>query len=402
MSLVKVGNTPGYFTALDGFRGILAVMIALYHTMWNSHVNSTALFTNGPILVDMFFVFSGFLMFTLYDGKINEGGDAKSFIKRRFARIYPLHFFMLLVALLYAAARVIAHFIGIASYEAGEVLPFQAGATETVWSFLSNLTLTHSMGLHDGLSYNMPSWTVSVEFWTYFVFIGMMLWARPKKPWHFGLLTLLIAANYYLLSTVKPDMDFHYDYGFWRCLGGFFTGVVTAFIYRNLRPKFDTLKAKMKPRVFLAGASLAEICVLAIMVGFVIKFPGKAQFFIAPIAFLFVLGFAFDMGLIARFLKLSIFRYTARISYSIYMVHVVISLFFAIFAESIVPQLLGAEWNDTQTLGTLMLIPYLGVVILCSHITYKYIEVPGRKAIMAYEFKAKWKQLFSRIQTRKA
>lgn len=64
---------PVYFGALDGFRGLLAIMIAIYHTMWLSHFNNSDLFTTGPVLVDMFFVFSGFLMFTLYDGKISNG-----------------------------------------------------------------------------------------------------------------------------------------------------------------------------------------------------------------------------------------------------------------------------------------------------------------------------------------
>ena len=114
-----------HFVALDGFRGVLAVMIAIYHTMWMTHINSSVFFTNGPALVDLFFVFSGFLMFTLYNDRIHTSGDAKTFIKRRFARIYPLHFFMLLVALLYAVARILAHAIGLANYTQGEILPFQ-------------------------------------------------------------------------------------------------------------------------------------------------------------------------------------------------------------------------------------------------------------------------------------
>jgi len=313
-SSTKNIDKPLYFGALDGFRGLLAVMIAVYHTMWLSHVNGTDLFTNGPVLVDMFFVFSGFLMFTLYDGKISDGEKARSFMKRRIARIYPLHFFMLMVALLYAFARILAHFVGLATYTPGEILPFQAGASDTIWTFLSNLTLTQSMGLHDSLSYNMPSWTVSVEFFAYFVFIGMMMWARPKKPWHFMLLSVLIGVNYYVLSRLKPDMDFHYDLGFWRCLGGFFTGVVAAYSYRLLKPRVDRLKTRIKEKSWKLGTFLFEAIVLSIMTGFVIYFPGKAQFFIAPIAFIFVLGFAFDLGLISRLMSTSPMRYLAKIS----------------------------------------------------------------------------------------
>ena len=358
-------------------------MIAVYHTMWMSHANSSDLLTNGPVLVDIFFVFSGFLMFTLYDGRLNSGADGKAFIKRRIARIYPIHFVMLIVAFLYAFARLVAHWVGLATVTPGEILPFEAGAAETLQSFISNLTLTQSMGFHDHLSFNMPSWTVSVEFWTYFVFLGMMLWARPKKLWHFMVIAVLIGVNYFVLSRLKPDMDFHYDLGFWRCLGGFFTGVLVAYAYRLALPKFQ----KMHLSNWLATS--IELVVLSILVGFVIYFPGKAQFFIAPVAFIFVLGFSFDMGGVSKFMGTRVLRYLGKISYSIYMVHILISLCFSIGAELVLPRLFGPLWNATQFGGDLLLVPYLALVIVTSHFTFKYVEMPGRKAILAYDFGAK-------------
>ncbi len=377
-------------------------MIAVYHTMWMSNVNSTALFNNGPILVDLFFVFSGFLMFTLYDGHLNTGAQGRSFIKRRFARLYPIHFVMLLVALLYAFARVAAHWFGFATLTPGEILPFQPGAAESWQSFLSNLTLTQSMGLHDSLSFNMPSWTVSVEFWTYFVFLGMMLWVRPKKPWHFTVIAGLVGVNYAVLSSLKPDMDFHYDLGFWRCLGGFFTGVLVAYIYRLSLPVFRTWRAGIQANIFKPVATLVEVLVLAILVGFVIYFPGKAQFFIAPIAFIFVLGFAFDMGGVSRLMGTRPLRYLGRISYSIYMVHILVSLFFSIAAEILFPKLFGPGWNEELLSGDLLLLPYLGLVILLSHFSYKYVEMPGRKAILAYDFAGRLHGILLRLKLRKA
>ena len=401
-TLHKKAVKPVYFGALDGFRGVLAIMVAIYHTIWLSHLQATPLFNNGPVLVDMFFVFSGFLMFTLYDGKITSGEHAKSFMKRRIARIYPLHFFMLLVAVIYAFARIIAHYIGLATYTEGEILPFQAGASDTIWSFLSNLTLTHSMGLHDSLSFNMPSWTVSVEFFAYFVFIGMMMFMRPKKGWHFIVLAAFIAVNYAILSRLKPDMDFHYDYGFWRCLGGFFTGVIAAYGYRRLKPSMDKLKANTADRPFMVGATIFEIIVLSIMTGFVIYCSGKAQFFIAPVALIFVLGFSFDIGLISRFMSTKPMRYIAKISYSIYMVHVLISIGFAIVAEKILPKLLGPTWNESLFPGDLLLLPYLTLVLVSAHFTYKYVEMPGRNAILKYDFGAKFRKIIPGLKLGKA
>ncbi len=387
---------PKYFGALDGFRGVLAIMIAIYHTIWPTHFNSSDLFTNGPVLVDMFFVFSGFLMFYLYGAKIKTRADGIGFIKRRFARIYPLHFFMLIVFTLYACARVVAHAIGIANYEPGEILPFQPGAVESFGGFISHLTLTHSMGVNDALTFNPPSWTVSVEFWAYFVFVAMLLWARPFKNWHFALIAAGIAVLYFWLSRIKPNMDFHYDYGFWRCLGGFYTGVIAAYLYGKFAPLLLAGQQKLSGRVFGVLASLNEMIVLSIMIVFVIFFPGKAQFFIAPVALLFVLVFAFDLGVISRFMATRPLQYIARISYSIYMVHVLISIFFSIFAERILPGLAGPNWNATEVGGDLLLIPYLATVIFVAHFTYKYVEMPGRKAVLAYEFRPKLRKIFTR------
>lgn len=378
ISLHSKRHKAEYFAALDGFRGVLALMIAIYHTMWLSHINSSDFFTNGPVLVDMFFVFSGFLMFRLYDDALSTIPQARRFIWRRFARIYPLHFFMLLIALTYAFARLLAHWFGFATYTPGEILPFQPGATETLGSFLANLTLTQSMGLFDHLSYNMPSWTVSVEFWAYFVFAGMMLWARPSKLWHFAIIAGLIALNYYGLSRIKPNIDFHYDFGFWRCIGGFFTGVLVAYTFRFTKAIGEKLHRKN-----IALSTGVEIFSLMLMIGFVIYCPGKLQFFIAPVAFVFVLTFAHDAGLVSKFMGTRLMRYLAKISYSVYMVHILVSLFFSIFAEILLPKIFGPLWNATQISGDLLLIPYLICVLIFSHLTYHYIEMPGRKAILA-------------------
>ncbi len=400
MGQIKTGHMK-YFVSLGGVRGIFAILIAIYHASWISNINSSDLLTNGTLMVDIFFVLSGFLMFRLYDGHLNSGGDGRNFIKRRFARVYPLQFFMLLVLFLYALARLVAQWVGVATYDVGEILPFEHGATETIQSFLSNLTLTQSMGFHDHLSYNMPSWSVSVEFWTYFVFLGVMLWARPKKAWHFSVIAILIGINYYVLSTLKPDINFHYDLGFWRCLGGFFTGVLVAYCYRKTLPFYTKLKQKTKAKAFVAFATIFEIFLLSLMGGFMIYFPGKAQFFIAPIAFVFVFGFAFDMGLISRVLAMKPFWYLAKISYSIYMVHFIISLAFSIGIELFFPRLFGPLWNATKISGDLLLIPYLGLVLLISHFTYKYVEMPGRRAILKYDFQGHLRSIFSKLKPSK-
>ncbi len=385
MSNVKTIKPYGhgeYFAALDGFRGLLAVFVAIYHTIWLTHVNQWAFFNNGPVIIDLFFAFSGFLMFRLYNGFLKDGPSAKSFMKRRFARLYPIHIFMTLLFLAFAAFRLWAHKIGWATHEAGEILPFAAGASEGWRSLFSHLTLTHAMGVNDSLTYNPPSWTISAEFYTYFVFVAMMLWARPKKLLHFSLIALGIAAIYAALSRVKPDMNITYDLGFWRCMAGFFTGILAANTYVALKPKVEQWAADGKSNIM----TMIEAAVLILSMLFVIYCGGKMQFLVAPVLFLFVVVFAFDGGAVSKFMSARVFRYLAKISYSVYMTHVIISIVIAILAERVIG---GAvpDWNPTGWGGDAVLLVYLAAVICFSHLTYHFVEVPGARFLRNFSLK---------------
>jgi len=363
-----------YFAALDGFRGLLALFIAIHHVAWFSYLNYRSLINEGYVILDLFFAFSGFLMFTLYRGKITDKASCINFMQRRFARLYPIHLFMLIAFIGFAVLRLMAHKFGFAENQVGEILPFAAGSPENLWSLLTNLTLTHSMGLHDTLTFNYPSWTISVEFFTYFVFMGMMVWTPPSKAWHFGILALLVATLYVGLSQVKPNMDITYDLGFFRCLGGFFTGIIAAWLYTKINTKYFQHTAPN-----FVKASFVEIVILTLSVLFVIYCLGKLQFFVAPVIFFFVIVFAFDGGIISRFMSLPIFKYLAKISYSVYMVHGLFAIVFSAIGLRLFPDKLTSSDLGHGLWGDLYNIPYLLCVIGVSHLTWKFIEVPGGK-----------------------
>ena len=363
-----------YFGALDGFRGLLALLVAVFHTGWLSKFNNTAFLNQGAVMIDLFFVFSGFLMFTLYGQKLNTGAKAKKFLWRRFARLYPVHLFMTVIFVAFAFARLFAHKIGIAATHVGEILPFQSGSAETLYSLLTNLTLTQAMGMHDSLTYNPPAWTISVEFFAYFVFAAMLLWLPPKKLSHFAFIGVLVAAIYAFLSRVKPDMNITYDLAFWRCLAGFYTGVIGAEIYRRL-----TARSAAQEMKSIWTSNILEIIALAAFVAFVIYLPGKMQFFVAPFALLFVVVFAFDKGFISKLMMARPFAFLARISYSVYMVHVIIAIVADIFAERFLAGLFGERWHDVGFNGDLYLLPYLIVVIIAGYLLQRFVEVPGAK-----------------------
>ncbi len=358
---------PEYYSALDGFRGLLAVFVAIYHTIWISHPQEWRFFANGPVIIDLFFAFSGFLMWRLYADRLDTTAQAGEFLKRRFARLYPLHFFMLIVFVAYAVARLLAHKFGISEQTPGEILPFHAGSSEGLWGVLQHLTMTNAMGFSDSLNFNPPSWTVGAEFYTYFIFTGMMLWFRPKKQIDFAIVGLFVALIYGVLSGVKPNMDINHDYGFWRCVAGFYTGLLAAVSFPALRSYITNLSR--------LTATALETLTLCVCIAFVIYISGKGQFLVAPFIFAFVIVFAAGRGAISVFMSERIFQYLAKISYSVYLVHVIIAFVFAIFLE----RALGGL--PTEWVADFWLYIYLCVVLAVSHCTYHLIEVPGGRLL---------------------
>lgn len=369
----KLASRP-YFAALDGFRGLFALLIAVHHTNWFSYLNYRTFIDDAFFMLDMFFAFSGFLMFTLYRNHLHSAAQAKSFISKRFARLYPLHLFTFGLFFALALFRLWAHKVGIATHEPGEVLPFSPDAANNWWSAFTNLTLTHSMGLNDSLSFNAPSWTISVEFFAYFVFAAMMLWAPPKKLWHFSAIALGIAGVYITLYYLKPNMDITYDYGFLRCLGGFFTGVLGAWAYSKIKARQEMSSNPLT----IQTASFLEITYICLCSVFIWFSGGDLQFFAAPLILGFVVLFAMDGGYISKFMGLPVFRYLAKISYSVYMNHFFFAIIFGVIGTRLFPGIVSGG-DGSGFAGDLYLIPYLAVVIFMSHLTYHFIEVPGGK-----------------------
>jgi len=363
----KAVQSAEYFSALDGFRGLLAVFVAIYHTIWISHPQEWRFFGNGPVIIDLFFAFSGFLMWRLYTDRLETSAQAGAFIKRRFARLYPLHVFMLFVFIAYAVARLLANKFGFSDQSPGETLPFQAGSSESFLAVFQHLTMTNAMGYSDSLTFNPPSWTVGAEFYTYFIFAAMMMWFRPKKLIDFTIIALFIALIYGVLSGIKPDMNITHDFGFWRCVAGFYTGVLAAVSFPTLRTNINKLST--------IAATALEGLTLAACILFVVYCSGKAQFLVAPFIFAFVIVFASGKGAVSIFMSERIFQYLAKISYSVYLVHVIIAFIFAIAMERILGGL-PTGWE-----ADLWLYIYLCVVIAVSHCTYHLIEVPGGRLI---------------------
>ncbi len=82
------------------FRGVASVLVLLAHgdLIFNQNLNQDFLFkifTFGGSGVDFFFVLSGFIIFYVHKSDIGHRSKLKSFLFKRFTRIYPIYWVIL-------------------------------------------------------------------------------------------------------------------------------------------------------------------------------------------------------------------------------------------------------------------------------------------------------------------
>jgi peptidoglycan/LPS O-acetylase OafA/YrhL len=93
---------------LESLRGLAAFLIVLHHMPhWNSILDIIRLVKNGYLMVEFFFVLSGFVIFNAYSEKINTKKDIVRFQFLRFGRLWPVHILFLIVFLGIETARYI-------------------------------------------------------------------------------------------------------------------------------------------------------------------------------------------------------------------------------------------------------------------------------------------------------
>ena len=67
---------------LETFRGVFALVIVLHHLKINTPIHTSNFIQNGGLVVDFFFVLSGFIIAYNYLGKINSTEELILFQKK--------------------------------------------------------------------------------------------------------------------------------------------------------------------------------------------------------------------------------------------------------------------------------------------------------------------------------
>jgi peptidoglycan/LPS O-acetylase OafA/YrhL len=362
------GAAAGRFEALDGWRGVCACLVVLFHFHGWSPLYHAGFIRNSYLFVDFFFVLSGFVIAWNYATKLGTWPQVRRFLVLRVGRVWPLHAFMLLCFIAYEVAK-----IYMASGQA--TAPF-TGETRPL-AILSNIFLVQSLGIHDSLTWNGPSWSISTEVWTYVIFAVLSL-GFGLRFWMLALAAVVPPLALVLVS--RSGMDVTYDFGILRCIVGFALGTLC----------YHAMKRRTQAAAFGASATAVELATVAAVVAFV-TYAGKSNWSIlAPFVFAgAVLVFASEEGAVSRLFRTRLFAWLGMLSYSIYLTHYFVVMLMPVAIKRVTHvdlwtpmKVAGGEYvmaygrNNLE--GTLFYGVALALTLAFSALTYRWIETPGR------------------------
>jgi len=349
---------------LESLRGMAALSVAVFHFNIGTVFNN-AFTENAHMMVDLFFVLSGYVIALNYADRITSFGEALAFQRRRLMRLYPLHLVMLLVFLGVEIAKYLVE------KSSGLTATIPAFSSNNLESFVENLFLIHNL-VNDHMTWNYPSWSISSEFFTYLLFAFLLLLARRIRI-HPGILFLpfMIYGAIQLAENGLGSKE-----GIYRCFVSFFLGA---------------LLHEFEKRVLIKGHNAVALFLSALTVVAVANFPrlDGVYVLIFPALFLVTLMSLNSLSPASPIIRLLSHRwlvYLGTISYGIYMIHAAVWWGVTQFIRFVLKMPVQAT-ADERIIITGADIFFLhgaqlaGIIIIfgMAHLSYRWIELPAMR-----------------------
>ena len=323
-------------------------------------------FQNAWVMVDFFFVLSGYVISLAYWDRLATGRALLSFQINRFWRLYPLHLVMLLVFLGIEGAT---YLLQNSPTVTGAVPAF---VENNFWSFAMNLLLLQNFTVHT-LNWNYPSWSISAEFYTYLIFgvlmvlCGVNSWARRA--------VMLMVMGFALFVILQVGLG-PTTIGPLRCLLAFFLG--------SLLFEVERKSTACESKTYNLFSGLWAI-LLVIYISQIHKMPFALQAVFPFLCAILILSVnrSEPTSILRRVLAKSWLIYLGAISYGLYMIHAAIwwILTLAMSAGFNVPLSLDENGEvvvhmDDPAIATVLFVGGVALIIALAAASYRYLEQP--------------------------
>ena len=326
--------------ALTGARGVAAWLVVLYHiraSIPGLPAPAEAILAKGYLAVDFFFLLSGFVIWLTWHDRLSSLRAAATFLRKRVARIWPLHGAMLVFAVVLA-------------------LSLRAtGRDDPAFSFAElplHLLLVQSWGTRAALSWNDPAWSISAEAAAYLFFPLLALttdWRRRRSATLLGTAAAILLVLH-LAMRAEPNLGSAIPrFGVLRCLAEFTVGSIVCALW--LRKPGAT-----KP------AALAAALLTALVLG------APETLVVPAVLAAFLLALASTAGRRGNPLESRTVHRLGEVSYATYLSHF----------------LLWKAWKLAVVTGAptlLQLVGYLALVLAASLLLYDHLELPAQRRL---------------------
>ncbi len=347
------------YETLDALRGVAALSVVFWHWQWLYWPPGTStliadqsveplfrvfspLYQYGLWGVEMFFSISGFVFFYLYSDAIAQRKTTLlAFVNYRFSRLYPLHLLTLLIVTVLQA-------LYFRRYGAFFVYQLNDGL-----HFVLQLFFASNWDRRDPLTFNGPTWSLSIEVLLYAMFF-LLAFARLTRPVVVAALALFGAAIFREYMLIGEGMLSFFS-------GGLCFYLVSA--WRSER-RIDWTSALSMVAVICGAIAIQQI-------GNDLSF---AERFTEIVAFpAIIIGLAANED---RFRSaVSRLRWLGDISYSSYLLHFPLALLLVTVAGDS-----GIVLNPSSPW---LLLGYLAVLVALSLASFHYFERPMQRFLRA-------------------
>jgi peptidoglycan/LPS O-acetylase OafA/YrhL len=303
----------------------------------------------GWMGVDLFFVLSGFILATVYAGLAPRGWGR--FWLKRLLRVYPLNTALLGFLILCALAGI------------------DSGADPDWPNLPWHLLALQSFVPHHKPGWIFTNWSVGVEMICYVAFPLLVLGLQRLNR-----LALIVAV--FLAAAFTLEMQLSALASFWglhaimRCGSEFLLGATAGTL---------ALRMPRLPSGPATGLELGALTALAFGMCGGLQWDwcvavGSWRMASVPLSCAaLITALASDSGRFARLLHAPVMLWLGRVSFSLYMIH-----------EPLLRRLAPLAWHAGRpTLLTIALwgAASLAIALAVATLTYRFIEVPGRRLI---------------------
>jgi peptidoglycan/LPS O-acetylase OafA/YrhL len=363
------------YRSLDAIRGIAALGVVLFH--YRNHFGAApypdllaGVYKRGTILVDVFFVMSGYLLATIYAGR----RDFFGLMWRRIARLAPLHWLMLMLVTI--LQQLLLTRLG----------TFYIYGKNDAYHFLLNLFLLQCSGLASGFSFDGPAWSISVEWLVNLLLFGLLAIGIKRIAWAAAALAML--ALLALWDHGKSLLALGMYKGFLEALllrgvAGFFVGVALTGLFpltQGAHSSAASRREQLMAHVWDVVTLLSALALHRFMRSDPLAGRPGVDFAVGVLVIpALIVGSVYGRW-IPRLLALAPLQWLGRISYSLYLVHFPMQALFVLLYP---PQ----RWLDYGKPSVLA--AYLAATSITSYLTLRLVELPAQSLLQRLTIRPK-------------